>query len=88
MRYEKLTREQRLNYVALELRANMVEQLRARFPDIQTHQGDCQSRLDFPDGSFDRILAVHVLERFCPIDHPRWLKCIACATRNTAFFRW
>jgi SAM-dependent methyltransferase len=48
--------------VALELRANMAERIRARFPSIQTCVGDCQTRLDFPDGQFDRILAVHVLE--------------------------
>lgn len=60
--YEKLSREQRENYVALDLRTNMVEALRERHPDIVTYQGDCQKRIDFPDDSFDRILAIHVLE--------------------------
>jgi len=60
--YEQLTPEQESNYVALDIRANMVEAMRQRFPRIQARQGDCQQRLDFPDGFFDRILAIHVLE--------------------------
>ena len=60
--YEKLTEEQELNYTALELRTNMVEAIKKRFPSINTIQGDCQKRLDFRDGYFDRILAIHVLE--------------------------
>jgi SAM-dependent methyltransferase len=62
LRYEKLTDEQKANYHPLELRANMVEQLRARFPGVKAIQGDCQGRLDFPDNYFDRIIAIHVLE--------------------------
>lgn len=60
--YERLTDEQGRNYVALELRENMVASLRERFPQVQARVGDCQGRLDFPDGCFDRILAIHVLE--------------------------
>lgn len=60
--YEKLTEEQKRNYVALELREKMAARIRERFPMIQTSVGDCQERLDFPDGSFDRVLAIHVLE--------------------------
>jgi SAM-dependent methyltransferase len=29
---------------------------------VQTVVGDCQQRLDFADGFFDRVIAVHVLE--------------------------
>jgi SAM-dependent methyltransferase len=60
--YEKLTDEQRRNYVALELRENMAARIRARFPEIHVMVGDCQGRLDFPDHHFDRVLAIHVLE--------------------------
>ena len=60
--YEKLTPAQRAAYVALELRPQMAGEIRRRCPDVQVHVGDCQERLDFADGYFDRILAVHVLE--------------------------
>ena len=60
--YEKLSPEQERNYHALELRENMAEKIRARFPNVQSCVGDCQQRLNFPDGHFDRIVAVHVLE--------------------------
>lgn len=60
--YERLTREQKANYVALELRPQMAEAIKNRHPEVQTRIGDCQQRLDFPDGHFDRVLAVHVLE--------------------------
>ena len=40
----------------------MTDALAARFPRIKAVTGDCQQRLDFADGYFDRILAVHVLE--------------------------
>jgi len=60
--YEKLTDEQRANYYALELRENMAAEIRRAFPSIKTLVGDCQARLDFEDGAFDRVVAVHVLE--------------------------
>jgi len=43
-------------------RDSEAERLRKACPRIQTYLGDCQTRLDFPDGYFDRVLAVHVLE--------------------------
>ena len=60
--YERLTPEQEANYHCNEFRANMAAEIRRRFPRVQTVVGDCQQRLDFPDGHFDRVLAVHVLE--------------------------
>jgi SAM-dependent methyltransferase len=60
--YERLTPEQKSHYVALELRQNMADRIKERFPEIQVYVGDCQARLDFEDGYFDRILAIHVLE--------------------------
>ena len=60
--YEKLTPEQESNYYAVELRANMACEIPKRFPGVQAVTGDCQSRLDFNDGFFDRYIAIHVLE--------------------------
>src|SRR5262249_48119021 len=60
--YEQRTDEQRANYVAVELRPQMAAEILKRHPNVQTHVGDCQQRLDFADGYFDRVLAVHVLE--------------------------
>ena len=60
--YEKLTEEQRRGYVAVELRENMLSALRDRHPEIQAIRADCQKPLPFPNASFDRILAIHVLE--------------------------
>jgi SAM-dependent methyltransferase len=60
--YERLTAKQESEYYALELRENMAADIRIRFPRVRTIVGDCQQRLTFEDGYFDRILAVHVLE--------------------------
>jgi SAM-dependent methyltransferase len=60
--FEQLNAEQESNYVALELRENMAEKIKERFPKVRTCVGDCQQTLDFPSGYFDRILAIHVLE--------------------------
>ena len=62
LNYERLSPEQERNYTALELREKMVAGIRDRFPNVRTLLGDCQERLEFPDGYLDRILAVHVLE--------------------------
>lgn len=60
--YEKLTPEQEKNYYALELRENMAAEIRKNHPRVNAIVGDCQARLDFDDGFFDRVIAVHVLE--------------------------
>lgn len=62
LRYEALSPEQREGYVAVELRENMAAQIRTDHPAVTAVVGDCQRRLPFPDGYFDRYLAVHVLE--------------------------
>jgi SAM-dependent methyltransferase len=49
-------------YTVNELRAEWAETIRARFPGIKVLVGDVQLGLDCPDNSFDRIIAVHVLE--------------------------
>jgi SAM-dependent methyltransferase len=61
--HEPLTEEQARNYYALDLRPNLMKSLQQRFPQLHAITGDCQQKLaQFPDGFFDRILAVHVLE--------------------------
>lgn len=60
--YERLTPEQRSNYVAVELRPAMAAEIQRAHPEVRVVVGDCQERLSFDDGWFDRILAVHVLE--------------------------
>lgn len=62
LHYEKLSPAQEHGYHCNEFRENMAAEIRRRFPNVRTVVGDCQRRLDFPDGSFDRVIAVHVLE--------------------------
>ncbi len=62
LEYEKLTPEQEANYYCNEYRENMAAEIRRRFPKVKTVVGDCQRRMDFADGYFDRYIAVHVLE--------------------------
>lgn len=62
LNFENLSESQRRSYVALDIQEGMAERLRERFPLVQVLVGDCQTTLPFPDGHFDRILAVHVLE--------------------------
>jgi ubiquinone/menaquinone biosynthesis C-methylase UbiE/putative flippase GtrA len=49
-------------YHALDLRQELCDRIRERFPDVDAFVGDCQERLPFDDGYFDRIVAIHVLE--------------------------
>jgi SAM-dependent methyltransferase len=65
----------RQEYYALELRQELADQLSARFPGIKTVVGDCQERIDVPDHSFDRVIAIHVLEHLA--DLPRALDEVA-----------
>ena len=50
------------NYWAVELRGEMAEIIKRTYPRVQTVVGDCQQRLPLEDASFDRALAIHVLE--------------------------
>jgi ubiquinone/menaquinone biosynthesis C-methylase UbiE len=60
--YEKLSKRQRANYIALDLRETMADEIRKNHPDIQTWVGDCQEKIPAADNEFDRIIAIHVLE--------------------------
>lgn len=57
--YENLENQ---HYFALELREEMADQIRKKFPHITVITGDCQKKIDASDSFFDRVLAIHVLE--------------------------
>jgi SAM-dependent methyltransferase len=57
--YEDLTAQ---DYHAVELRENMAEAIRRDFPSAVTVVADCEQRLPYDDASFDRAIAIHVLE--------------------------
>jgi ubiquinone/menaquinone biosynthesis C-methylase UbiE len=40
----------------------MAREIQRKYPTVKTLVGDCQQRQSLPDGHFDRILAIHVLE--------------------------
>jgi len=50
------------DYWAVELRTEMAEAIKRKYPRVHTIVGDCQQRLPVEDASFDRALAIHVLE--------------------------
>lgn len=62
LQYERLSPEQESNYYCNEYRENMAAEIRRRYPRVKTVVGDCQQRMDFAEGFFDRVIAVHVLE--------------------------
>jgi SAM-dependent methyltransferase len=49
-------------YHLLDLRQELCDRINERFPGSHAFVGDCQERLPFDDGYFDRIIAIHVLE--------------------------
>lgn len=50
-----------IEYCALELRPEMAEVIKSRFPKVKVVIGDCQKPLDFKDKYFDKVIAIHVL---------------------------
>jgi SAM-dependent methyltransferase len=50
------------HYVALELRPEMARVIEERHPYVTTVVGDAEDPLPFEDASFDRVIAIHVLE--------------------------
>ena len=59
LRFENLATQ---DYVALELREELARTISGLHPTVGVIVGDCQGRLPFADASFDRVLAIHVLE--------------------------
>jgi len=72
LKYEDLSQR---DYHAVELREELAEAIRERYPEVTVIAGDCQERLPFDDRYFDRVLAIHVLEHLP--DLPRALNEIA-----------
>lgn len=59
LKYEDIVNQE---YYCLEVRQNMADEIKKKFPSVRTVVCDCQQHMDFPDGHFDRIVAIHVLE--------------------------
>jgi len=59
LEFEPLDRQ---DYHCIELREVMAEELRRRHPEVTVVTGDCQKRIPYDDGSFDRVVVIHVLE--------------------------
>jgi SAM-dependent methyltransferase len=55
-------RYQEQEYHVVELREELCERLKSLYPGVNAIARDCQVRMPFEDGYFDRILAIHVLE--------------------------
>lgn len=58
-RFEDLTRQ---DYYCLEYREEFCKELKKRFPSDKVRCGDIEQRQPWPDGCFDRIVVIHVLE--------------------------
>ncbi len=57
--YENLAEQE---YSVIELRSELAEKIKIKYPDISVIVGDCSEHIDVDDSKFDRILAIHVLE--------------------------
>jgi SAM-dependent methyltransferase len=57
--YENLEAQE---YHVLEMRENVLNVLKCRYPSVHTGLGSIEERTAFVDGHFDRVIAVHVLE--------------------------
>jgi SAM-dependent methyltransferase len=59
LEFEDLSRQ---DYHCIELRQNMADAIVQRYPSVSAVVGDCQRRMPYEDGFFDRVVVVHVLE--------------------------
>lgn len=60
--YERPNPDQERNYYVVELRESLAKHIRAKYPLVNVVVADSQDRLPFDDSTFDRGIAVHVLE--------------------------
>jgi SAM-dependent methyltransferase len=79
--FEDLTIQE---YYALDLRLDMLLRCKEKFPQVKILQGDIQLELDLPKNSFDRIIAIHVLEHL--LDLPKALENIVGLLKPEGFF--
>jgi SAM-dependent methyltransferase len=59
LRYEDLSGQE---YHCVEWKEGLAQEIRASFPQVSVKVADCQANLPYPDGHFDRVNAIHVLE--------------------------
>jgi SAM-dependent methyltransferase len=57
--YEDLCKQE---YTVIELRAELACEIQKSYPGVHVIVGDIQQRIEADDASFDRILAIHVIE--------------------------
>jgi SAM-dependent methyltransferase len=75
--------EQEGCYVALE-RSEQLARLIPHRDDLEVISGDCEARLPYADGTFDRVLAIHVLEHL--YDLPSTLREVRRLLKPTGVF--
>jgi len=68
LHYEELTHQ---DYYCIEIRNNMIKEIKKKFPKITCIKGDIQKKTDFDNDYFDKVHAIHVLEHL-----PNLPKCI------------
>jgi SAM-dependent methyltransferase len=57
--FEPLSKQE---YHCIELRQNMADVLKERYPGVTAVVGDCQRHIPYEDNYFDRVVVIHVLE--------------------------
>jgi ubiquinone/menaquinone biosynthesis C-methylase UbiE len=57
--YEKLNEQE---YTVIELREELANEIKRKYPNIAVLIGDCQEKISSNDDYYDRILGIHVLE--------------------------
>jgi SAM-dependent methyltransferase len=60
--HERPTPERERDYYVIELRESLAKHIREKYPHVNVIVADSQERLPFDDETFDRCVAVHVLE--------------------------
>ncbi|MDR2460780.1 MAG: class I SAM-dependent methyltransferase [Deltaproteobacteria bacterium] len=63
---------QEQEYYAIEMRPELCERIKDKYPGVHAVAADCQKPMPFKDGYFDRVIAIHVLEHLP--DLPRALR--------------